>query len=230
MIKKTELMKKAIAMRRKGLTYSAILEKVPVAKSTLALWFKSVKLSVPQYQKLTEAKRLSSIRGGMVKRQQRIKRSEEIISEAEKQIGKISEREKWLIGTVIYWAEGSKEKAWVPGSGVCFINMDPYMVQTFLKWLAFCKVKKKDIYFDLYIHENHKNRLEEIKIYWAKVTNLPVSNFVHVYWKKHKIATKRKNINSAYFGIIKVRVKQSSGLLRQISGWTKGIYKGINNG
>lgn len=229
MIKKTELMKKAIAMRKKGLTYSAILEKVPVAKSTLALWFKSVKLSVPQYQKLTEAKRLSSIRGGVVKRQQRIKRSEEIISEAEKQIGKISEREKWLIGTVIYWAEGSKEKDWMPGSSMAFTNMDPYMIQTFLKWLTFCKVKKNDIYLDLYVHENHKSRLEEIKHYWAKVTSFPVSKFTHVYWKKNKVGTKRKNVGLKYFGIIKIRVRQSSTLLRQISGWTKGIYKGINN-
>ena len=45
MIKKTELNKKAIMLRKKGLTYSAILEKVPVTKASLSLWLRDIRLT-----------------------------------------------------------------------------------------------------------------------------------------------------------------------------------------
>ena len=50
----------AIAYRKQGFSYSEILSKVPVAKSTLSEWLKSVGLSKAQKHKLTEKKRLSA--------------------------------------------------------------------------------------------------------------------------------------------------------------------------
>jgi len=46
--------KKAIELRKKGLSYSEILKCVPVAKSTLSLWLRSVGLSKKQRQRLTD--------------------------------------------------------------------------------------------------------------------------------------------------------------------------------
>lgn len=217
-------------MRKKGVTYSGILEQVPVAKSTLALWFKDVKLSQPQTQRITKKRLEAGLRGGLTKKNQRIERAENIISKAEAEIGQISKRELWLIGTTLYWAEGAKEKEWAPGIGLSFINMDPYMVQVFLKWLKQCCVGSEDISFSLYVHKNHQSRIMEIKKYWSKITKFPISRFGHVYWKKNNINTKRRNNGPSYFGIIKIKVNRSSGLLRQVFGWTKGIYKGINKG
>jgi hypothetical protein len=229
MIKKTELNKKAVSLRKKGVTYSAILEKVPVAKSTLALWFKEVELSTPQKQRITEKRLAAGRRGGLAKKNQRIQKTYNIIQKAEGEVGPISKRELWLTGTTLYWAEGSKEKDWRPGSRASFINMDKKMIQVFLKWLRFCKVKEDEIIFDLYIHENHKLRVEEMKKYWSKITGFPINKFVHVYFKKDKVNTKRKNITrERYYGILKIIVKQSSSFLRQITGWINGIYNGIN--
>ena len=228
MIKKTELNKKAVALRKKGLTYSAIMDQVPVAKSTLALWFKEVKLSKPQIQKITKARLAAGLRGAARKRQQRIAKMQRIIWRAERQIGRISRRELWLIGTAIYWAEGTKEKERKPGTGVQFINMDANMIEMFLRWLKLCGINKKNICFDLYIHENHKNRENEIKKYWANVTGFPVAKFTHVYWKKNNPNTKRKRVGKDYFGITKIMVKQSSTFLRQITGWINGLTNGIN--
>ena len=47
---------KAIAFRKEGKTYSEILKKVPVAKSTLSLWLRDVGLSKTQKQKITVKK------------------------------------------------------------------------------------------------------------------------------------------------------------------------------
>jgi len=230
MIKKIELNKKAIILRKKGLTYSAILEKVPVAKSTLALWFKEVKLSNPQYQRITQKKLDAAMRGGLAKRNQRIKKTYEIVHKAEKEIGKLSKRELWLIGITLYWGEGSKEKDCHPGSRVSFTNMDKNMIHIFLKWLKLCKIEDDEIIFDIYIHENHKKRVEEIKNYWSKITDFPTSKFDHIYFKKDKGNTKRKNVTpDKYYGIMKIVIKQSSTFLREITGWINGIYSGINN-
>ena len=59
---------KAIELRQKGLSYKEILEQIPVAKSSLSLWLKSVKLSTNQKQRLTDKKRLSALRGAMKRR------------------------------------------------------------------------------------------------------------------------------------------------------------------
>lgn len=230
MIRKEELNKKAISLRKKGLTYSAILEKIPVAKSTLALWFKEVKLSIPQFQRITQKRLAAGRRGGLAKKNQRIQKSLGIIQKAEKDVGAISERELWLIGTTLYWAEGSKEKEWKPGSPVSFINMDKNMIIVFIKWLNLCNIKRDEMSFDIYIHENHKYRAEKIKKYWSKITGFPTSKFVHIYFKKDKAKTNRKNVaENRYYGIIKIKIKQSSTFLREITGWINGIFNDINN-
>lgn len=229
MIRKTELMNKAIALRKKGVTYSGILDKIPVAKSTLALWFKDVKLSRPQVHRITRARIEAAQRGADKKKNDRILRMGKIIEEAEREVGKITAREAWLVGTTMYWAEGSKEKEWLPGSSVQFINMDPFMIQAFLKWLRICKVSTYQIYFEIYVHESSKARTEEIRQYWSKVTHLPLVKFEKVYFKKDRRGTRRRRVGEDYFGILKVRVRQSSTLVRKIAGWTRGIYKGINS-
>ncbi len=56
---KFNLKEKAILLRRQGMTYSEILKIIPVAKSTLSEWFKSVSLSVSQKHNITVKKRLA---------------------------------------------------------------------------------------------------------------------------------------------------------------------------
>ena len=60
MLAKLKEKQKAIKFRRKGLSYSEILKKIPVAKSTLSLWLRTVRLAKRQKQRLTE-KRLAAI-------------------------------------------------------------------------------------------------------------------------------------------------------------------------
>ena len=66
---KIEEKNKAIELRKQGLSYREILEQIPVAKSSLSLWLKSVKLAESQKQRLTE-KKLASARKGALKRKE----------------------------------------------------------------------------------------------------------------------------------------------------------------
>ena len=218
----------ALELRKKGFSYREILEKIKVSKSTLSLWLRSVGLSEKQEQRLSEKKLLSALKGAEKRREDRINLTAEIKNKASNEIGKITTRELWLIGTALYWAEGSKEKDYNPGSGVRFSNSDPEMIKLFLSWVyIIIKTRKEDIGFDIYIHESHRNNIDRVVNYWVSQTGFSHSNFKHIYFKRNKLKTKRNNIGENYYGLLRVTIKSSSSLNRKIAGWVRGICKSI---
>jgi hypothetical protein len=221
---KSILKAKAIELRRQGLTYREIMAQIPIAKSTLSDWLHSVGLSKHQKQRLT-AKKLEAIgKGGAAKRAQRIARTEKIITAAIKDIGTITRRELWLMGVMLYWAEGSKEKEYRPGSLAQFNNTDPDMIRLFLLWLKeICEKTFEDLTIDVYIHDLQRERTVEILGYWTNIINGPKNVIAHVYYKKGNPKTPRKNIGDSYHGTLRIGVKSSSSLNRQIAGWTQGV-------
>jgi hypothetical protein len=228
MIRKKREKENAIALRKQGKTYTDILRAVPVAKSTLGIWLKDAKLSVPENQKFTEAKRLASLRGGQAKKKQRIEKQNDIIFNAKSEIINISQHELFLLGVMLYWAEGAKEKEYRPGSIFEFSNMDPKMIQVFLVWLKkVCKIDKNMIIFNIFLHKTHKHRVEEVRRYWSKVTGFSINSFSAVYWKKNKLKTNRKNTGEKYHGVLKIKVKRSSELVRRVAGWSEGIFEKV---
>jgi len=220
---------KAVQLRKKGLTYNEILKQVPVAKSTLSLWLRDVGLAKAQYQVLTAKRKKAQRLGAEARRAQRIERTEEIYRQSEMEIGKLSKRELWLMGAMLYWAEGAKEKEWNHGVGLDFANSDPHMIQLYLKWLfEILHVQVSDITCRIALHETHLFRLDEIRKYWLGITSMPKECFTKENVKRHSIPTIRKNIGEDYRGLLQVRVKKSSHLNRKIVGWTKGIANYYN--
>ena len=83
--------------------------------------------------------------------------------------------------------------------------------------------------FEITLHESHRKRLNEVRKFWSKTTGFPVNNFSKVYLKKSKIKkTNRKNISEKYHGVLKIRVKQSSNLVRKIAAWSDKIFEEIS--
>lgn len=224
MIKKTELNKKAVILRKKGLTYSAILEKIPVAKSTLALWFKEVKLSTPQYQRITEKKLAAIKRGWDTVRRNRVEKTRQIEKEAIEEVKKMISDPLWLAGVLLYWAEGSKEKEWRTGEMMYFSNMDSEMHYIFIKWALKYLCSKKDLYYGLYIHEN--SDIQKAKNFWCKRFSIS-PELLKVYFKKDTKKSIRKNNNDNYFGVLRIGIRRSIDLNRKIAGWVKGVVKCI---
>ncbi len=222
---------KAINLRKEGKTYSEILKEVLIAKSTLSEWLRDVGLSRPAFQKLTKKRLEAAKRGGIAKHEQRIRRTEEIRKRALLDVKQITKRELWLIGTILYWAEGTKEKDFRPGTNISFNNSDPRMIKLFVKWLIkSCGISRERIKFEIYIHENSKNSAEDARKYWSKITRFPLDDFSKVYFKRTKSKTNRKNIGNLYYGLLRVKVSASSSFLRQITGWTEGIVRDLNCG
>lgn len=216
----------AIHLRKQGLSYSEILRQVPVAKSSLGLWLKSVGLSKAQKQKLTQKKLESARRGGLAKKAQRIRLVEQIRNSTKGDITGISDRELWLMGIMLYWAEGSKSKEYSPSTGVIFSNSDPKMIKLFIKWCKNClKIPDDEIRFDIYLHETKIAESENISKHWSEVTGFNLAKFDKIYIKRSTLTPKRKNIGSTYFGLLRVVLSHSTNVNRKIAAWTDEICR-----
>ena len=142
------------------------------------------------------------------------------------EIGRLNGRERLLIGVALYWAEGSKEKEDRPGSGVRFANSDPVMCAYFVRWLRdSARVPIASIAYDVYIHDEALHRRDEICAYWRNVDELSFVPFGRVYVKKGNKKTLRKYRGIAYYGLVRIRVRASSRLTRQLAGWAMAIGK-----
>jgi len=223
---KVLLQQQAISLRKQGFSYSQILSQVPVAKSTLSLWLRSVGLSKSQIQRLTEKRLIAARKGAQIRKQQRLQITQQIKEEAFKELGEISDRELWLTGIILYWAEGSKAKEHNISQGVIFSNSDPYMIKLFLLWLTkSIDIPAERIVFEIFIHEEHKGRVGQIKNYWADTTGFSIPEFGRIYFKRGNPQTLRRNIGDSYFGQLRIKVKESTNLNRKIAGWYEGLAK-----
>ena len=223
MIAKTYEREKAIELRKQGLSYNEIRQQVVVSKSSLAAWLHAIGLAKHQRQRLTEKKKLSLQRGWKAWHDVRINKTSTLIREAKNEIGSISSRELWLLGVMLYWAEGSKQKPHNVSQGLIFSNGDPLMIKLFLRWLReIIRVKDAEMVIELYIHESCKPRISAVYQYWNDVLKNKFAS-IRTYYKRNKIRSIRRNNGENYYGVIRIRVRKSTDLNRRITGWIQGV-------
>lgn len=215
-IKKNNPKDFAVELRKGGYSYSEIKKFCPVPKSTLSYWFRDIKLSESQLSRLKKKRIEAAQRGSKAKILKISRTIEEIQKTAAKDVGKISKRELWLMGIVLYWRERLLNKNDSDlKKGVRFTSSDPYLIKFFIKWLVdIGGIKNEEINFDIYIGKDKQDLLNEATSYWADITGFSKSNFSRYYVLKK---SKRS--------LLRIRVKASSMLARQISGWVLEIIK-----
>lgn len=218
----------AIDMRKKGMSYSEIKNHIHVPKSTLSYWLKDLKLTEEQIKKLDE-KHLEARKNSLKKKNlQTLRLIEEIKSSSAASIKAISKRELWLMGVILYWRErllsGNETDL---HKGVRFTSSDPYLIKLFLKWLQDVgKIKNDEIRFDIFIGENRRNSMNEVIEYWSDVTDSLEGLFSRIYFQRNNLKRSKRRIkNQTSMGLLRIRVKASSMLARQIAGWVRGIIR-----
>ena len=206
----------AIELRRKGLSYSDIQNSINVPRSTIAYWLKDIELSDEQVKKL-KAKRSQVAKANVGKRVSRISReTEEIKNSSAKEIGGITKRELWLMGIMLYWIRGNNNDL---KKGVNFTTSDPELARLFLKWLQnIGKIKDEEMAFDIFVSKDKKSSIDKIKSHWSSVTGFSGGHFSRVYFYKS---------GGSEFGLLRIKVKASSMLARQIAGWIRGVQKSL---
>lgn len=219
----------AIQLRRNGVTYAAILQRFGMAKSTLWRWLKAEGLVETQPQRLTELKRIAQRKAAATVKAARLARTHAIVEPARREIGSLSLRDLWLMGIVLYWAEGAKQKPGNVSASVTFANSDPGAGRLFLAWLQeICDISHDRLSFEIYLHETAS--AERARAYWAYQLSIPAGQVIKIRWKRHRPATRRTNVGDSYHGLIRIKVRRSTELNRRITGWILGICDSLGSG
>jgi len=146
-----------------------------------------------------------------------------VISRSIKDITEISKKELWLMGIILYWRErmlnGKQTDLY---RGVRFTSSDDSLVKLFLKWLMeIGKIEKHEILFDIFAKKQMRRSFEYMASHWSAVTGFDKEFFMRVYYLKS--SNKKRRYQQAKFGYLRIRVKSSSYLARQIAGWIEAI-------
>lgn len=218
-----------IKLRKLGYSYSEILKKVRVSKSSLSSWLRDVKITNSQIERLRSKNANARKLGSLVLKKMRIEKTKRIVDKAKSEIVDLNDNYLKIIGTILYWAEGSKQKEHNPSKELVFTNSDVNMIKIYLLWLRKCLfTKNENIVFEIYIHETYNKTKNELIRYWSKVTGFPMKNFKKIYFKKNKVNSFRKNRGKEYNGVLRISVKKSTDINRKVMGWIQGICLQFN--
>lgn len=173
---------RAIILRKEGMSYSAIKEKLGVSKSTLSNWLSDMPLSPERINRLraNSPQRIEKFRNTM--RVKREGRKNEVLKKVEKEIGEITPRELFIAGFFLYWAEGGKTQSY----NIALANTDPSMLRVYLKWLYALGVSKESIRIRLHLYADMKV-VDETE-FWAKQLQIKTSQFRKPHIKESRLS------------------------------------------
>lgn len=204
-------------LRSEGYSLKEIAEKLKLSKGSVSVWVRDIELSLQQRQRLTsknqsleivERRRATRLKNELTKR-------EVIIKSAEKQVPKLSKKELWLIGTMLYWAEGGKTKGIVR-----FSNSDPNMITTMMVFFrSICNVSENNFRGYIHIHPHLDHLAAED--YWSKISGIRKEHFYKTYRKAP--ASSQSKHNNLPYGTFDIYICDTK-LLLTITGWAKGIF------
>ncbi|MFE9901817.1 hypothetical protein [Streptomyces achromogenes] len=223
---KDGLRDRARELRLQGWTYDRIQAELGCSKSSISLWVRDLPKPEPRYT--PEEQRALMNEGLAHLRAARDREREETKRRAAAAVGRLSDRELFLVGAGLYWAEGAKDKPYSRRELVLFVNSDPGMISVFLAWLDLLGVERDRRRFRVMIHESADVAAAER--YWAELVGVDAGSFSRSTLKKHNPKTVRKNSGEAYKGCLVVSVLQSADLYRRIEGTWYGIVGAVRPG
>ncbi|MBI2674338.1 MAG: hypothetical protein HYX22_01190 [Candidatus Yanofskybacteria bacterium] len=221
---------KAYKLRMAGRSYTEINRLLNVPKSTLSGWFST--LDIPPEAKERISKRvyeksvLALVKRNKQQTEQAQIRARETRALAIKEVGSLSNRDLFIAGISLYWAEGHKKPIYLNGKvrthhPISLTNSDPKMVALFMRFLReVCSVKDDKISVGIRFFE-HQDPVYLLD-FWQKIVRIPSSRFQKVL-QTISISSKRiRPFNSLPFGVVQIRVGDTP-LFHKIMGWIDGM-------
>lgn len=195
----------AFRLRKDGYSYGEILEKIPVAKSTLSAWLKNMPLTDSEKTILKRRKdsniSIGRIRAAASLHDLRITRDKLLLEKAREEFKQYRMNPFFHVGLALYWAEGSKRS-----NMFIFTNSDSDMMFVMLNWIElFLGVAREKIHARLYIHKPYAH--ENCEQYWSKATGIPIENFRKTVYKPTSLLIKKR---PNYKGCLRIEIGKVS--------------------
>jgi predicted DNA-binding protein YlxM (UPF0122 family) len=188
-------------LRQRGYSLPEIKREVKASHGSIFRHIQGVKI-LPEYWKEWHGKQ-----GGSIKR---MKIREQIAEKkAKNSIYSLSDKEKMIFLTVLYWGEGSK-------SDFNLMNTDADLIKIFIKGLReVFNIAKDRFRISIRIYEDLDK--QECLKYWSKITGVPAEKFINVDVlhgnKKGKLP----------YGMCRVRILKGGDMLKYIKALRKQI-------
>ncbi|MGW6396142.1 hypothetical protein ACWFR1_37865 [Streptomyces sp. NPDC055103] len=220
---KDDLRDRARELRLEGRTYDQIQLELGCSKSSISLWVRD--LPKPERKRTREEASEIAKRGWELTLSRREEERQASKRAAAQEIGALSERELFLIGVGLYWAEGTKDKVYARRERVTFVNSDPGMIRVFAAWLDLLGIEPERRRYYVMIHENADVAAAER--YWGDQVGVDPAAFNKTTLKRHTPRTNRKNVNGEYRGCLVIQIVGSADLYRRIEGAWCGIVGAV---
>ncbi len=217
---------KARALRMQGCSLREIAAKIKCAKSSISVWVRDISLTAEQIERLKSNQDKGRARAANhpnSPKQVWNSLREDIAEAATKEIFvKYSKYALKIIGSALYWAEGSKSSI----NMVSFSNSDPKMIALMMKFFRnVCDVPEKKFRGAINIHP-HLDKEKAVK-FWAKISGIPAKQFHKTQLAVSK-ASKHKR-DTLPLGTFKVVISDVR-LQSKVKGWIQGLKKWGNIG
>ncbi len=214
----------SIQLRKKGFSLNEISERLGVPKSSVSNWVKRIPITDKQRMDLDIRSR--SIVSIEKRRQSRIKnesaKRQSVFDLAKKDIKNLKREDLFLIGTMLYFAEGGKSQRGL----VRLSNSDPRMIEIMMRYFReVCEVKESK--FKGQIHTHELKQVKPSEIYWSEITGIPRGQFFKTYYKESKTGPIDPALKSKRYlqhGTFDIYVCDTN-LFLKIQGWIQGIYE-----
>lgn len=210
---------RAKKLRSEGRSIKDIAQTLNVSKASVSLWVRNIELS--QTQRKLLSRKGHSVEVIEKRRKSRLAREEEkraaIMNEASRNIAYISEKELFLTGIALYWAEGGKTRR----GPIRLANGDPAIIQTMMRFFReICKVPESKFRGHIHIHPHLDYK--EAELYWSLIANIPLSQFFKTYRKPNKSSSNKKD--TLPYGTFEIYVCDTQ-LFFRMKGWIQGLTK-----
>jgi len=220
----------AFKLRLTGRSYNEISKLLKIPKSTLSSWFTGLELSKVARERIRDRVNKTAI-AALIKRnhsQTHIaqKKARNIRDVAKSEVCNIENRDLFMIGIALYWAEGYKRPIMENGKvktyhPVTLSNSDPGLVKIFVRFLReVCNVPEEKITAEIRVYEHHSKSY--FLDFWSKITGIPFSRLRTI---KNGISISSQRIrpyNILPYGTIQIRFN-STELYHKIMGWIEGL-------
>ncbi|SPF03829.1 hypothetical protein [Streptomyces sp. MA5143a] len=214
-----DLRARARELRSQGWTYDQIQMELGCSKSSISLWVRD--LPKPERRDPREQAKLAARKRWEHELALRDKERRRTKEAAAREMGMMTDRDLFIAGVALYWAEGSKDKPYDRRENVLFVNSDPGVIRIYLAWLDLLGIERERLRYRVMIHMTAD--VEAAEQFWADRVGVDVSTFQRTTIKKHNPKTVRKNVGEDYRGCLVIRVAQGADLYRRIEGWWKGM-------
>ena len=218
------LRREAEQLRDQGYSYNMISEKLGVAKSTMSYWFRD-RPFIPNRQVIERIK-YGPIKSGALKHNRRVKEIEKLKNMGIREVGKLSDRDLWMVGLGLYIGEGSKTT-----EAVRIINSDPAVITIGIRWLKeICGLSDDNLAIILHIYPDTDE--VECLSFWQKVTGLSRGNFRKSVVDR-RLNKKLSNKHKLPYGTAHMYVVSNGdpskgvALFRRINGWIFGALNQV---